>query len=99
VTFHSLRVQAEAEIDIAGATFWYEEHMAGLGREFLVALDELFGRIESSPRQFPELESGVRRALLGRFPYAVYFVESAGSSVVLAVLHQHRQPESWQVRT
>jgi hypothetical protein len=31
-------------------------------------------RIEQNPLHFPEIGSGVRRALLQRFPYAMYFV-------------------------
>ncbi|MDR4470747.1 MAG: hypothetical protein MRJ68_21020, partial [Nitrospira sp.] len=75
-----------------------EDQRAGLGMQFLSELDEVFQRIESSPKQFPQLESEVHRALLHRFPYGVYFVEEPDEVVVLAVLHLHREPDMWKSR-
>lgn len=41
---------------------------------------------------------GIRRALLRRFPYAVYFAVEESTVVVLTVLHAHRDPAAWQKR-
>jgi len=65
---------------------------------FLSELDELFQRIESNPKQFPQLEGKVRRAVLHRFPYGVYFVEGQDDVAILAVLHLHRAPDMWKSR-
>jgi plasmid stabilization system protein ParE len=54
-------------------------------------------RIAQNPLQFPEIGSGVRRALLQRFPYALYFIVAA-SPVLIAVLHQRRHPERLKQR-
>ena len=93
-------VPGNAQDDIEAAALWYEQQRAGLGSRFLVELDSVLDRIGSSPLQFPLVEVPVRRALLHRFPYAVYFVaeEPGGRSVVLAVLHQHRDPDAWRSR-
>jgi len=69
-----LIVRPEAELDVSEAAGWYEHERPGLGHRFLDELGELLVRIESSPLQFPEIEKGVRRGLLRRFPYGVYFV-------------------------
>jgi plasmid stabilization system protein ParE len=42
--------------------------------------------------------SGIRRALLRRFPYAVYFAVERDVVVILAVLHVSRDPAEWQRR-
>lgn len=65
---------------------------------FLSELDEVFHRIERNPKQFSQLEREIRRALLHRFPYGVYFVEGPDDVVVLAVLHLHREPDMWKSR-
>lgn len=65
---------------------------------FLEELDEVFQRIADNPKQFPQLEAEVRRALLHHFPYGVYFHEGSEDIVVLAVLHLHREPEMWKSR-
>jgi plasmid stabilization system protein ParE len=69
-----------------------------LGAEFALELDALFDRIAHNPNQFPEVEEGVSRALLRRFPYAVYFVREERACAIIAVLHQHRRPDSWRTR-
>ena len=48
------------------------------------------------PLQFPEVEPNVRRALLRRFPFAVYFLAEAGTVEIIAVLHMRRDPETWR---
>ena len=92
-------LRPDAELDAAGAAFWYEEQSRGLGGDFLEAMDEVLLRVGSNPMQFPTIESGVRRALLRRFPYAVYFVTEAERAIVIAILHLHRHPDTWRQRT
>lgn len=87
-----------AEADVREAAFRYENTRQGLGAEFALELDALYERIAQSPQQFPEIGDGARRALLRRFPYAIYFVTAKHATVVLAVLHQHRKPEAWRDR-
>lgn len=95
-----LIVQPQADFDIQAATLWYQDQRAGLESRFLTEIELVFQRIKENPLQFPHIEGEVRRALLHRFPYGVYFV--AGSQqvnvTVLAVLHLHRQPDVWRGR-
>lgn len=90
-------VRPGAQADIREAALWYENRRPGLGSEFTLWFDALLERIAQTPLQFPEIGSGIRRALLRRFPYAIYFVVAA-SPVVIAVLHQHRHPAMWKQR-
>jgi len=90
-------VRPSAEADVREAAFWYEAKREGLGAEFVLELDALYDRIAQHPLQFPEIGEGARRAVLRRFPYAVYFVAD-DAPVVLAVLHQHRKPQTWRER-
>jgi len=93
-----LRVRPIAETDVREAAFWYEGKRGGLGAEFVLELDALYERILQNPRQFPDIGDGVRRALLRRFPYAIYFIAGDQALVIIAVLHQHRRPEAWRER-
>lgn len=91
-------VQPQSDLDIQAAAVWYEDQQSGLGTRFLDELDLVFQRIAESPLQFPQLEDDVRRALLRRFPYGVYFFAESEEVKVLAVLHLHRQPDMWKSR-
>ncbi len=93
-----LQVRPEAEREAFEAALWYENERSGLGEEFLAALRETFNRIELSPRQFPGVSQALRRALLRRFPYGVYFALDADLATVVAILHLHRNPQIWKGR-
>ena len=76
---------------------WYEERREGLGREFGLAVDDLLAR-EDNPLAFPLAHRETRRAMLTRFPCAVYFRSSDTEVVVLAV-HGHQHPSRWKLRS
>lgn len=90
-------VRQRAQADVRDAALWYEDRRPGLGSEFILHFDSLLERIAQNPLQFPAIGTDVRRALLRRFPYAVYFVV-VDRPVVIAVLHQHRHPDTWKAR-
>ena len=79
-----------AELDLAGIEDWYENQQAGLGAEFRHAVDDLFTRIGDNPLAFPERYRGNRRALVGRFPYVVWYRLREGDAIVLACIHGRR---------
>ena len=87
-----------ADLDIEGAFDWYEKEQAGLGEQFVSALRATYDRITNAPFAYQGLRSGIRRTLVRRFPYAVYFAVERDVIVVLAVLHVSRDPAEWQKR-
>lgn len=94
----AFRLRPEAQADLEDAAFWYDEQKTGLGDVFVGELFDLLQRTAESPLHFPVMIAPVRRALLHRFPFAVYFVPEDGITVILAVLHQHRDPAIWKGR-
>ena len=98
MTRYRLVAEPRADLDIAAAYQWYETDRVGLGLEFLDQLGAAYDRIAEDPFAYQDLEAGIRRALLRRFPYAVYFAIEAEVVVVLAVLHVSRNPAEWQRR-
>ena len=98
MTEYRLVSEPQADLEIEAAFQWYEKEQPGLGMEFLGELRATYSRIVEGPLKYQHLRSGVRRALLRRFPYAVYFAVEQGSIVVLAVLHASRDPAEWQGR-
>ncbi|HEV7503745.1 MAG TPA: type II toxin-antitoxin system RelE/ParE family toxin [Thermoanaerobaculia bacterium] len=81
--------------DLAGGYGWYEEQRVGLGEEFLGAIDESFDSIEAFPEMYAHVRGNVRRMILTRFPYAVFYQIEPKRVVVLAVLHTARDPRLW----
>ncbi len=99
----SLRIDAEAEEEIAHAIGRYESERAGLGAEFW---DEVRRAIQNLVAPGPECglvvgvspELGVRRKLLVRFPFAIVFIEADTFVRIISVMHGHRRPAFWQKR-
>jgi plasmid stabilization system protein ParE len=84
--------------EIDDAYRWYEQRQAGLGQDFLAALDEVFNRLQQTPEAHQVIYRDVRRALPRRFPYGVYYRVLADRVEVIAVQHSRRDPAHWQSR-
>ena len=81
--------------DLAGGFRYYEGQSEGLGERFLAAVDSAFDAIERYPEMFSRVHGEVRRAVLSKFPYAVFFRIEPKRVVVLTVLHTARDPKLW----
>lgn len=90
--------EAAVEFDIESAFSWYEAVEPGLGTDFLEQLRLVYRRILENPLGYGERRSGIRRALMRQFPYAVYFSIEDETILILAVLHTARHPAEWQLR-
>ena len=89
---YRLTVRALAEDDLLEAQRWYEAQQSGLGGEFRAAIDSVFVRLVENPHLYPLVYRGLRRAVVRRFPYLVYFTAEAEVITVLACLHSKRRP-------
>ncbi|MBP7338151.1 MAG: type II toxin-antitoxin system RelE/ParE family toxin [Niveispirillum sp.] len=74
---------------------WYDQQMDGLGVRFLAEIDHLIRRLAENLRAFPLSHNGLRRALLRRFPYALFFRVEPEAIYILACAHNHRDPATW----
>ena len=84
-------LRPEAQDEIREAFEWYETSVPGLGDRFLAELDNVFLLVAKNAALFPSA-FGFRRAVVRRFPYCVYFRESDGKAIVVAVFHGRRNP-------
>ena len=90
------RPQAQAEL--LEARDWYEARQDGLGDEFSTAVDATVSNIRERPLSYPRVHNEIRRAILPRFPYAVFFQLFEDEILVLAVIRGRRHPRTWQSR-
>lgn len=93
-----LNIAPEAELDIAEAYVWYESRRIGLGEEFLGSVDASIERIRRQPLTYPAVYDTYRRALIRRFPYAVFFESTEANVTIYAVFHTSRDPQKWRQR-
>ena len=94
-----LVVRSAAEADIVNAALWYEAQVAGLGTDFLRAIDTAVTEITRMPERFPMVHPHCRRALLKRFPQCIFSVASADVISIIACMHARRDPRRWEERS
>ncbi|WP_375470024.1 hypothetical protein [uncultured Nostoc sp.] len=51
------------------------------------------------PESYAVTYRDIRRAIIRRFPYAVYYRIISSRVIVTAIFHSRRDPKSWQTRT
>ncbi len=93
----------EADQEYRAAARWYEERRAGLGAEFLDAVDDTLRRIVRFPSAgvpVPRVPTdlAVRRAPVKRFPYHIVDLKTEAAIRVLAIAHDRRNPGYWRNR-
>ena len=84
--------------DIDAAERWYEGKEPGLGARFVDAVERTLVLVGENPRAYPAVETTIRRAVVRKFPYSVFYVIEDDRVVVLAVFHQAMNPERLSTR-
>lgn len=93
-----LIVRPAAEADLQSAFEWYEQQRTGLGLEFLFEVDAACQTIKQRPDSFPLVLHRMRRAIVSRFPYFVFYSADASNVIVHGVFHHRRHPRNWKQR-
>ncbi len=88
----------EAEQDLAAAYDWYEERRIGLGEEFLSRVDACIQAILRTPEIHGIVHERYRRALIRRFPYAIFYEFDGPTVSIYSVFHTARDPAKWRRR-
>ncbi|MEM7152687.1 MAG: type II toxin-antitoxin system RelE/ParE family toxin [Myxococcota bacterium] len=95
---HAVALTPEARDELRRATSWYAERSPTAAALFVEAYKLARSRISELPTAWPELEPGIRRVSFRRFPYGLLYTIEPDHILVLAVMHQKRQPGYWRGR-
>jgi plasmid stabilization system protein ParE len=98
VTAPRFSFRRAASADLAEAYWRHEREAAGLGEELLAAVRDAVAGAAEEPERYPVVRADVRRVLVRRFPYAVFYRVRRGRVVVIAVVHHRRDPRVWHRR-
>ena len=80
----------DAEAGISSAVQWYQPAGQEVALRFLWKTRATINRIRQYPNSFPRVSAVIRRAVLHRFPYSIFFVLMKEFVGVVAIRH-HRQ--------
>lgn len=93
-----LVVSRRAAADIREAVQWLRDIAPSLPARFEAELERVYASILDYPQICPIVYKSFRRALLRRFPYSVFYVLDASVVLIVAVIHQSRDEETWKRR-
>ncbi len=94
-----LLVRPFARAEIEAAFDWYRARSPVVASQFLDEVDAALTRIEAMPESQAIIRGRLRRVLLARFPWAVYYKVYPSSISVVGVIHGHRHPDTWLRRS
>ena len=93
-----LEFHPEAELELIESAVYYNKQIPGLGERFeseiRYATDLLLDQPEIGPLVIPDL----RKFILTRFPFTLYYSITADVIRIEAVAHQSRRPGYWKPR-
>lgn len=87
-----VRFTREADAELADARVWYQSQREGLDVELMHRIDEALERIIDNPSAFPIVHRQLRRAIVRKFPFAIFYEVNESEIVVFAVFHSRRNP-------
>jgi plasmid stabilization system protein ParE len=87
-----------ARAELVHTANYYENRLPGLGTQLRDEADRTAAKILKAPRQWRIIESDIRRALMRRFPFALYYRIFPDHVQILAVRHHKRHPDYWRYR-
>jgi len=93
-----LLLRPAAAADIEETYRWYERQRVGLGGESLAAVDATLQDLAVHPAAYAVIHRETRRALLHRFPYAIFYRLYDETVIVIACMHGRRDPRRWKGR-
>jgi plasmid stabilization system protein ParE len=85
----------EARLEFDEAERYYHRQAPYLGKEFRKEVLDTLPRLRNWPLAGPIELGEIRRLTLTRFPYKLLYSVELGYIYVIAVSHQHREPNYW----
>ena len=79
-----------ADEDFNEIGFWYSSIRLGLDNEFILCLETEIETVKRNPLLFKRIYKNIRKTVLHRFPYNMYYLIEENRIVVLAIAHHKR---------
>jgi len=94
-------VRPEVADELAAAATWYRDISPSLSEALFTEYETAVQRVQENPRAYPVVYPAkkVRRALLHRFPYGLFYRLDEGEGVIFALRHCAQHPRGWLRRS
>ena len=90
-----LEILEHAKLEIDDGHDFYNLQQTHLGETFKLDVKNCIDRIIKLPTLYPLSVDNIRRSLLHRFPYSVFYAIEENKIIIISVAHQSRRPFYW----
>lgn len=84
-----------AREEFQDAIKYYEIQQTGLCRKFQTDIKSAILRLKEFPNAYIVIKENIRRCLLHKFNYSILYTIRNNYILIVAISHQHRQPDYW----
>jgi toxin ParE1/3/4 len=90
--------QPDAEAELLEAVPFYGSREEGVEDPFLAAINHHIREIASEPQRFPKVGRDIRRCVVRKYPFIIFFKDHPDHVRILAIAHTSRRPDYWRRR-
>ena len=94
----SIEISNEAEVDFDKSYEYYLENSLKIADTFFKIINSSIENIKQSPFSFPVAYKNIRKYIVKKFPFVIYFQIEDSIIKVIAIFHTSRNPEIWNDR-
>lgn len=91
---YSVRYKQAASAEVEAVISRYAQAEINQAASFVKDLERTEAHLRAQPALYQRIEGEIRRAVLRRFPYSLFYVVEREEVIVLACLHQHQKPRT-----
>jgi len=88
----------EALQEYEESALYYKKISRELAISFIDSVEKGIEKILENSRAWPIIDEDVRRHLIKRFPFGIYYTIERDYILILAVMHMNRKPGYWKNR-
>ena len=89
---------APAQAELAEVVAYYNSQKPELGSQFAEEIRRTIERVIHYPKAWTPLSKRTRRCRTNKFPYGVIYQVRVDVLLIVAVMHLHREPQTWKSR-
>lgn len=94
----SIELSDEAEVDFDKSYEFYFEDSPKVADTFFKQMNIGFENIKQNPKSFPIAHKSVRKYVVKKFPFVIYYRIVDTIIQIVAIFHTSRNPEIWNER-
>ena len=94
----SIELSDDAEIDLKSSFEYYFYEDSQVADSFFKQINISFEEIKQDPEMFPIVYGSIRKYVLKKFPFVIYYRIDNVIVQIIAIFHTSRNPQIWNER-